>query len=67
VHGAKETRNLQRPALDPALLGTGLEGSVELIHQGLHHRLEQLGGRLEDQFPELVLEAQKLLLGRMLI
>jgi len=44
-----------------------LEGSIELIHQRLHHRLKQLSGGLEDQFPELVLEAQKLLLGRMLI
>jgi len=67
MHGAKEARNLQMPALDPALFGTRLERSIELIDQGLHDGLEQLGGGLEDQFPELVLEGQKLLLGRMLL
>lgn len=67
VHGAKEPRNFQMPALDPALFGSRLEGSIELIDQGLHDGLEQLGGGLEDQFPELVLEGQKLLLGRMLL
>ena len=44
-----------------------MEGSIELIDQGLHHRLEQLASRLEDQFPKLALEGQELLLGRVLI
>jgi hypothetical protein len=40
------------PALDPALLGAGLERGIELIHQSLHDRLEQFAGGLEDQVSE---------------
>jgi hypothetical protein len=53
-------------AFDPALLGARLEGSIELIHQRLDHRLEQPAGRPEDQFPKRPFEGQQLLLGRML-
>ena len=66
MHGAKKTRNLQRPSLDQSLGGTRLEGSIELIHQGLHDGLKQLSGRLEDQFSEFLFEDQKLLVGGML-
>jgi hypothetical protein len=55
------------PALDQALLGPRLEGRIELVHQRLNHRLEQLAGGLEDQFPEISLEGQQLLPGRMLV
>ena len=67
VQGAEEAGNFQMSALDPSLVGAGLEGSIELIDQGLHHRLEQLAGGLEDEFPKLPLEGQELLLGRVLI
>jgi hypothetical protein len=67
VQGAKEPGNFQVSALDKALLGTRLEGSIELIDQRLNHRLEQFAGGLENQFPERPFERQKLLFGRLLI
>jgi len=67
VHGAKQAGDFQVPALDQALFGSRLEGRVELIHQRLNHRLEQLAGGLADQFPETPLESQQLLPGWMLV
>jgi hypothetical protein len=54
-------------ALDKALPGARLEGSIELIGQRLNHRLEQLAGGLEDQSAERPFEGQQLLLSRLLI
>jgi hypothetical protein len=67
VHGAKQAGNSQVSALDKALPGARLEGSIELIRQRLNHRLEQSAGRLEDQSPERPFESQQLLLSRLLI
>jgi hypothetical protein len=52
MHRAKEAGDFQMPALDEALLGGGLKSRIELIDQGLHHRLEQFARGLENQLPE---------------
>jgi hypothetical protein len=54
-------------ALDKTLPGGGLKSSVELIDQGLHHRLEQFARGLKNQLPEGPFEGQELLLGGRLI
>ena len=54
-------------AFDEPLLRFWLEGSVELIHNRLNDRLEQLAGGLENQRPELLLEDQYALIAWRLI
>jgi hypothetical protein len=67
VNRAKKPRDLQGAAFDEALWCFRLERSVELIHNRLNDRLEQLAGGLENQRPELRLESQQALIATRLI
>ena len=65
MHRAKQAGNFQMPALNKALFGSRLEGSIKLIDQRLNYRLEQLASGLEDQRSERPLEIEQLLIGWM--
>jgi hypothetical protein len=67
MHWAEKAADLQMTAVDKTLPGAGLERSIELIDQVLHHRLEHLAASLEHEFAEGQFEAQKALLGGALL
>ena len=63
LHRPKQSFNLQRTPSKELLTGAALKGSVELIDQGLDHRLKNLRASFQQKFAQFDFQLVELLAG----